>query len=88
MSTRGWKHAHLAGTARVATIGLLVVACGNDQQPAATTCRGRSPRGSSGVRADHGYGRVPQDSQAIKESLVGPPWGWLRAFAPQGCPGS
>jgi hypothetical protein len=34
MFTRGWKNATLAGTAGVATIGLLV-ACGNDLRPAA-----------------------------------------------------
>jgi hypothetical protein len=36
MFTRGWKNARLAGTAGVATIGLLV-ACGNDLKPAADT---------------------------------------------------
>ena len=34
MSTRGWKQARLAATAGAATMGLLLVACGNDAKPA------------------------------------------------------
>jgi hypothetical protein len=46
MFTRGWKNTRLAGTAGVATIGLLV-ACGNDLKPAADTTPTSTPTSTS-----------------------------------------
>lgn len=48
MFTRGWKNARLAGTAGVATIGLLV-ACGNDLKPVAETMPITTPKSTSTV---------------------------------------
>ncbi|WP_433011853.1 hypothetical protein [Kribbella sp. CA-294648] len=42
MTARGWKHAHLAA-AGMATLGLLLVACGNDTKPSGNAAPAGTP---------------------------------------------